>query len=516
MTHVVLIGLLAIITIAFSDGATSCNKRSFGETSFVCACSTQSCDTLDPVQPSTSGTYQIYTSNIDTDRFTLSNGSFLPGRKSSCRKFLNLFTNPTTTITIDRDATQQEILGFGGAFTDATGINIQKLTEDVQIKLLESYFSPDGIEYNFGRVPMGGTDFSTEGYSYDDTDSPDPQLSQFELQQEDFDYKIPYIKQALEINPDLELLASTWTAPKWMKTNGAYNGGAIKNEYYQVWADYFLKFFEKYDEEGISFWGVTTGNEPSLALVNSAINSVRWLPGGMKWAGENLGPTIRASKYKDLKILMLDDQRFFLPWFPEAVMKNGTEKFIDGISVHWYWDTIVPASVLTSTHKRFPDKILLATEACRGDKAWEKAVLLGDWSRAEDYVHGIIQDMNHYVQGWIDWNLVLDTTGGPTYINNQVDAAIIVDYETNEFYKQPMFYAQGHFSKFIPRGSHKIDQKTSNNGVEVAAFKRPDGGVVVVVMNKNDSPKTIIVNDSKSGHIELKLTSKSINTILYW
>lgn len=194
---------------------------------------------------------------------------------------MNLFTNPTTTITIDRDATQQEILGFGGAFTDATGINIQKLTEDVQIKLLESYFSPDGIEYNFGRVPMGGTDFSTEGYSYDDTDSPDSQLSQFELQQEDFDYKIPYIKQALEINPDLELLASTWTAPKWMKTNGAYNGGAIKNEYYQVWADYFLKFFEKYDEEGISFWGVTTGNEPSLALVNSAINSVRWLPGGM-------------------------------------------------------------------------------------------------------------------------------------------------------------------------------------------------------------------------------------------
>lgn len=248
----------------------------------MCVCSSESCDTLEPVQAKANGTYQIYSSDKDTDRFALGQGSVSPGIKLNDEK-VTIYGKTPTTITINRDVKQQEILGFGGAFTDATGINIRQLSEDVQTKLLDSYFGKDGLQYNVGRVPMGGTDFSTKGYTYDDTidNKADPQLEQFNLQPEDHEYKIPFIKKAKQINPDLELLASTWTAPRWMKTNNAMNGGAIKDEYYQVWADYFIKFFENYEKEGISFWGVSTGNEPSLAFFNANINSVGWMPEAM-------------------------------------------------------------------------------------------------------------------------------------------------------------------------------------------------------------------------------------------
>lgn len=172
-------------------------------------------------------------------------------------------------------------------------------------------------------MPIGGTDFSTHGYSYDDGEA-DPQLANFNLTFEDHTYKIPLIKKALELsNNTLKLLASAWTAPKWMKTNGEYSGflGFLKEEYYQTWVDYFLKFFYAYDAEGLSFWGLTTGNEPSLALLPfKNINSVGWTYWQLqKWVSENLGPTIRGSKYSDLKIMALDDQVFFLPWFVELV-----------------------------------------------------------------------------------------------------------------------------------------------------------------------------------------------------
>lgn len=140
-------------------------------------------------------------------------------------------------------------------------------------------------------------------------------------------------------------------------------------------------------------------------------------------------------------------------------------KYVSGIAVHWfvyalnkeryhselifcfnrYLDQYIPPLVLDLTNTAFPDKFLLATEACNGYFGLRRGVVLGDWNRAEKYAKDIIEDLSHYVTGWIDWNLALDLQGGPNWANNFVDSPVIVNQTGDEFFKQPMFYALGHF-----------------------------------------------------------------------
>lgn len=81
--------------------------------------------------------------------------------------------------------------------------------------------------------------------------------------------------------------------------------------------------------------------------------------------------------------------------------------------------------------------------------------------------------------------MAADLNGGPTYIDNYVDSPIMVNATADEFYKQPMYYALAHFTKFIPRGSVRVDSQASyNNDVQVAAVKRPDNAIVLVILNR--------------------------------
>ncbi|KOB64974.1 Glucosylceramidase, partial [Operophtera brumata] len=129
-------------------------------------------------------------------------------------------------------------------------------------------------------------------------------------------------------------------------------------------------------------------------------------------------------------------------------------EYLDGIAIHYYGN-FFPAQILTQLHQRYPNKILLSTEAC--PMPWDaERVEIGSWARARKYTTSILQDLNNFVVGWIDWNLCLDPTGGPNWADNFVDAPILVYGDRDEFIKQPMYYAMGHFAKFIQRGSRRI------------------------------------------------------------
>ena len=39
---------------------------------------------------------------------------------------------------------------------------------------------------------------------------------------------------------------------------------------------------------------------------------------------------------------------------------------MSGVAVHYYWDFVIPASVLTTMHNLFPDRFLFASEASEG------------------------------------------------------------------------------------------------------------------------------------------------------
>merc|ERR1711963_1313466 len=179
-------------------------------------------------------------------------------------QYSNVKDTKANEIVLDENETFQEILGFGGAFTDSAGYNINLMGDDsIKRKIIEAYYEPKNLDYSLGRTNLGGCDFSTRPYTYVDTEG-DVNLETFALQDEDIVDKIPFIKMAMEMRPTpLTMYASPWSAPAWMKSNNHLNGqGFLLPEYYQAWANYFIKFLKAYEENGIKFWGLTAQNEP--------------------------------------------------------------------------------------------------------------------------------------------------------------------------------------------------------------------------------------------------------------
>ncbi|KAK8727049.1 hypothetical protein OTU49_009904 [Cherax quadricarinatus] len=141
---------------------------------------------------------------------------------------------------------------------------------------------------------------------------------------------------------------------------------------------------------------------------------------------------------------------------------------------------------------------------------------LGSWERLEHYAHDIIDDMNNWVTGWVDWNLALDMEGGPNWANNFVDAVVIVNKETDEFYKNPMFYALGHFSKFVQAGAERLDVTSSDlQVIQVTAFVNPDQTFVVVLLNRSEEEVEVTVNVEERGTMFLNMPPRSLLTALF-
>ncbi|KAI3414197.1 hypothetical protein GPALN_011654 [Globodera pallida] len=228
-----------------------------------------------------------------------------------------------------------------------------------------------------------------------------------------------------------------------------------------------------------------------------------------------------SAQTEQLKIIAHDDQRDILLESAEKLFsdQNGLNA-IDGLGVHWYKHSSFAA--LTLTHNLYPDKFLLATEACHGDSPWEHRPLLGDWLRGWAYGHDILNNLRNWVVGWTDWNLCLDLKGGPNWVGNLVDAPIIVNATSDEFYKQPMFYFLAHFSRFVPPNSvvlstslftsngtqledNPIENVYSNNSTTVAAqqhiehvaFQTPDRRHVLVLINPDSNGHRISVVDDR-------------------
>ncbi|XP_059051335.1 lysosomal acid glucosylceramidase-like [Achroia grisella] len=417
----------------------------------------------------------------------------------------------------------QVIEGFGGSVTDAAAINWRSLSDGAQRRFIDSYFSPRGIEYNMIRVPIGGSDFSTHPYAYNELPWNDAALTNFSLTEEDLFYKLPMIRlsqaAAAEAGNKVQITASTWSPPVWMKSNERITGfGQLKPEFYQTYADYHLRFIEAYARAHVNIWAITTTNEPLNGIVPIVnFNSLGWTPSELgRWVANNLGPTIRNSNFSNTLILAVDDQRYTLPiWLRGMeIAEPRSIDYIDGIAVHYYGNFVSPR-VLARVQERYPNKILLATEACEGPMPWNREkVIIGSWRRARRYISSIIEDLNNFVVGWIDWNLCLNENGGPNWAENYVDSPIIVSPDKDEFIKQPMFYAMGHFSKFIPRESRRLYvERWSLRTIENVAVLTPEGNIVVVVHNRRRRERKVRIYVSRTRYAEFIVDPQSVTTI---
>lgn len=221
----------------------------------------------------------------------------------------------------------QTVEGFGGAFTGAVAENLVDVDQRLIDNLFRSYFSQnDGIGYTIIRNSIGGSDFDLQPWAYNEQPPNDLNLSNFkELDQRDL-IRVKHLKRLVDItnNHDIKLLGSAWSAPPWMKNSGAWSGpGTLKDEYYQLWADYHLKYLELMAKENVTYWGITTGNEPLNGIfgwIFIKFICMGWTPTTQaKWVVENLGPTLKSSKFNNVKIIAGDDQRYTFPyWFLEV------------------------------------------------------------------------------------------------------------------------------------------------------------------------------------------------------
>ena len=527
----------------FKNG--TCFGMRAGYASIYCLCNETFCDTIPSVEAASlhTGVVISFTSSLDGLRFHQEKHSF----KSIPPSSASASGDADVVIEIDRSRTFQKILGFGGAFTDAAGINLNLLKNKTRERLIRSYFGPDSIEYSIGRIPIGSTDFSTHCYSYAEKVD-DFELQSFRLVEEDLQLKIPFALEAIRLSQrELKLFASPWSPPNWMKSNGDCAGyGRIKGDparvdevgkYYRSWANYFVRFLEEYAKQGISFWAVTAQNEPTDGYIPFfSFNCLGFTAAEQRdFIKNHLGPALKgdsrnaggsanlssASTFSATKLLILDDNRLRAKdWVRTVLSDPVANEFVDGTAIHWYWNVLSPASTTTDIHHEYPSKLILASEACDGWTPFEHQVWLGDWSRAEDYAKSIVEDLNNWVVGWTDWNLALDLRGGPNWAENFVDAPIIVNGEKNEFYRQPMFYVMGHFSKFVPPSSVVVGASVLEGdmvGVVGAVYEEKGKRVQVLVIHNRSksSQKTLILDKAAGKRLEIALVGKSIVTLVW-
>ncbi|XP_064121704.1 lysosomal acid glucosylceramidase-like [Macrobrachium nipponense] len=500
------------------DDEFPCISRKFDYSSFVCVCNASYCDTLPRPSVPREGYFVLYSSDMMDKRFSKSQGelnlSLLLLQSGSGDAGM------AVEFSLETSVAYQTIIGWGGAITDAAAYNVLSLSPDAQERLLRSYFDVDGIEYNLVRINMGGCDFSWRKYTYADTEG-DVDLETFALEPEDLDYKIPVIQKAKAISTHpLKIYASPWSAPPWMKTNADYCGyGKLRDDMYQPWAEYFVRFLDSYSANNVSIWGLTAQNEPRNGYVPGFFfNCMGWTADQQrKWIAENLGPTLEANGYGDVVLMIMDDQRLDLPEWAQTVLNDPiAAQYVDGIALHWYMDQYFEPGRLTSTHELYPDYFILGTEACEGNGIYKKPIMLGSWERLESYAHDIIVDMNHWVTGWTDWNIALDTGGGPNWSENFVDSPIIVNKTSDEFYKNPMFYAMGHFSKFVKEGALRIHMISQDpQGLEATAFQNPDLTKVIVILNRSKRAFKVNVKVKSRGIMSLSVGPRSLHTAIF-
>lgn len=440
-------------------------------------------------------------------------------------KKINHFSSSAKPIKIKLlpETKHQTIIGFGGSFTESSAYLLNKLSKKNRDSILEAYFGERGARYSLTRTHINSCDFSLGNYDYTNN-QPDPKLSSFSID-EDRDDIIPMIKAAKAISKNgFKIISSPWTAPPWMKDNNDWVGGKLLPEYYGTWAMFFSKYLEAYQQEGIDIWAITVENEP-LGNGNNW-ESMHYTPEEMvDFVNNHLGLTLDKNGQK-VKILGYDQNRGEeLEQWADVIYKDEiTSRNFDGFAVHWYASTYdVFEKSLQHVHDLAPEKLLIQTEACVDseiphwkDDAWYWSKEATDWgwdwaNEDQKYLHpkyvpvfryarDIIGCLNNEVQGWVDWNLVLDKQGGPNWFKNWCVAPVIVDPDADEIYFTPLYFTLAQFSRFIKPEAVRIGFNNPEESLLVTALQNPDKSIVVVVLNM----------ESKSKNIELLLNNKSV------
>lgn len=371
-------------------------------------------------------------------------------------------------VNIYPDVTYQSFIGFGGAITEASAYCYSLLSDDKKKYFLQDYFV--NINYSLCRLTIGSCDFSLSNYSYSNKSD----LSDFSVEK-DIKYIIPLIKDALTINPELRFLASPWSPPNFMKsTKIRILGGKLLHKYKSAYAKYLAKYIISYKELGIKIDYITVQNEPNAV---QRWESCLYTPiEEADFVCNYLFPEFESQNI-DTKILIYDHNKEKL--FSRALEEFNTptlKEKASGIAFHWYSGNHFEN--INLCREFFPDKLLFHTEGCFG--------LTPNNSFPNEYAHDIVNDLNSGINGYIDWNILLDSNGGPGHVKNPCNSPIMLSENNTDYMKTLAYYYIGHFSKFIKRGSKRIAFSKYLADINMTAFKNEDGSISVIMLNREN------------------------------
>lgn len=381
-------------------------------------------------------------------------------------------------ITIDTNARFQTVRGFGAALTDSSAWLIHdRLGRAARNRLMNQLFGRGGIGLRFLRLPIGASDFTARGrpYSYDDLPPghSDPSLAHFSIAH-DRAYIIPTVRRALSIDRRIEILATPWSPPPWMKSNRAFDNtaglGTLLPSDFGPLADYFVKFIRAYAAAGIRITAVTPQNEPQGQSLFPGL-SMRW-PTEAMWIMRYLRPALRAARLHT-KIYAAD-----VGWsaasYQDALVRSPARKAISGVAWHCYGGSPAAMEHLRALAPRLDEVVS------------ECAIQITPFTASE----AVIDSLRYGASTVALWNLALTPFGGPVQPPDSgcrgCRGLVSVNPRTHAVRYSLAYYQLGQFSRFILRGARRV---SSNEvaGIEDVAVENRNGSVVLAAYNATSS-----------------------------
>ena len=407
----------------------------------------------------------------------------------------NSETNSNQTISVDASQKFQTIEGFGFSLTGGSAQTILKLDKVKREALLQELFSrkEDAIGLSYLRISIGASDLNETVFSYDDMPEgqTDLKLEKFNLGP-DLKDVVPVLKEILVLNPKIRIMGSPWSPPVWMKDNGSSKGGSLQPQYYQVYAEYFVKYIQAMKAQGIVIDAITPQNEP----LHPGNNPSMYMTAEQQaeFIKTNLGPAFAKANIKT-KIVVYD-HNCNKPEYPLTILNDPKAlPFVAGSAFHLYEGDI---SALSTVHDAYPNKDLYFTEQYTGSKSSFESDL--KWS----VKNVVIGSMRNWSVNALSWGLANDefykpfTPGGCSTCKG----ALMIDQNQN-IKREVGYYIIGHASKFVPEGSVRIGSNIIGNLYNVA-FKTPSGQIVLIVENDGTVAETF----------NIKYNQKQISTTL--
>ncbi len=412
--------------------------------------------------------------------------------------------NSNFTINVSDATTYQTMDGFGFTLTGGSAQLINNMSASAKNDLLQELFgtSENSIGVSYLRISIGASDLDASVFSYNDLPSgqTDVNLNNFSIAP-DLTNLIPVLNAIVAINPNIKILGSPWSAPTWMKTNQSTIGGELQTNYYATYANYFVKYIQAMEANGITIDAITIQNEPENPYNNPSM--VMTAPQQADFIKNNLGPAFATNNIQTKIILF--DHNLDHPNYPISILDdNAANPFIDGSAFHLYAGQIDNMSVVHNAHPNknvyFTEQWIQAPGNFPADIKWHfRELMIGaprNWSKIV-----------------LQWNLAADQNNNPHTPGGCTECLGALTINGSSITRNSAYYIIAHSSKFVPAGSVRIQSNTSTELPNVA-YKTPQGKIVVVVLNNTDSQKSFNINASNEP-ISTVLPAGSVATYVW-